>query len=78
KPAYENQAKVVYADRNHEDQGGYTNYSNVDAFAAKAPKAAIITDQLPSGVTYLRHSDQGGSVSDYDAATNTVTWAWDQ
>ncbi|HCC35358.1 MAG TPA: hypothetical protein DEQ02_06870, partial [Ruminococcaceae bacterium] len=74
---YENQAKVVYKDRNHEDESDYTNYSNISAFGVKPVQPASVTDKLPDGLTYVGHTDQSGSVSAYNNVTNTVTWQWD-
>ncbi|HCC35357.1 MAG TPA: hypothetical protein DEQ02_06865, partial [Ruminococcaceae bacterium] len=74
---YENQAKVVYKDRNHEDESDYTNYSNISAFGVKPIQPASVTDKLPDGLTYVSHTDSNGSDSNYNSATNTVTWEWD-
>ncbi len=78
KLAYENQAKVVYKDRYHEDTSDYTNYSNVDAFAVPNPRSATITDVLPLGVTYVTHTNSSESLSKYDEDTNTITWSWNE
>jgi len=73
---YENQASVVFQDRNDRGATDFTNYSNVDAFNLDFVKTpASFTYVLPDGLMLVDYSTPHGATVTVDG--NTITYTWD-
>jgi uncharacterized repeat protein (TIGR01451 family) len=71
---YESQSMVSYIDRYDIYDDLYVNYSNVDEFALANPNAARVVDVLPTGLSYVSHTNPAGST--FNRSGQTCTWDW--